>query len=161
MQGHGLMKLQFMREAIRLSREKMRANQGGPFGAIVVRDSRIVGRGWNRVIAANDPTAHAEMTAIRQACKKLRRFHLEDCALYTSCEPCPMCLGAVYWARLKEIFYANTRKDAAGIEFDDNMIYSEICLPLPRRKILMTRLLRKEALTVFEEWKRKADKVRY
>ena len=155
------MKLQFMREAIRLSREKMRANQGGPFGAIVVRDGKIIGRGWNRVTATNDPTAHAEMTAIRQACKKLRRFHLEDCALYTSCEPCPMCLGAVYWARLGEIFYANTRKDAAGIEFDDNMIYTEICRPLERRKIRMTRLLRKEALTVFEEWKRKADRVRY
>jgi tRNA(Arg) A34 adenosine deaminase TadA len=155
------MKLHFMREAIRLSRQKMRANQGGPFGAIVVRDSKIVGRGWNRVTATNDPTAHAEMAAIREACRKLKRFHLEDCALYTSCEPCPMCLGAVYWARLKEVFYANTRKDAAKIQFDDNMIYNEICLPLPRRKIRMTPLLRKEALKVFAEWKNKADKVRY
>jgi len=150
-----------MREAIRLSRQKMRANQGGPFGAIVVCDGKIVGRGWNRVNATNDPTAHAEMAAIREACRKLKRFHLEDCALYTSCEPCPMCLGAVYWARLKEVFYANTRKDAAKIQFDDNMIYDEICLPLPRRKIRMTPLLRKEALKVFAEWKNKADKVRY
>jgi tRNA(Arg) A34 adenosine deaminase TadA len=155
------MKLHFMREAIRLSRQKMRANQGGPFGAIVVCDGKIVGRGWNRVNATNDPTAHAEMAAIREACRKLKRFHLEDCALYTSCEPCPMCLGAVYWARLKEVFYANTRKDAAKIQFDDNMIYNEICLPLPRRKIRMTPLLRKEALKVFAEWKNKADKVRY
>jgi guanine deaminase len=160
-EGHGLMKLHFMREAIRLSRQKMRANQGGPFGAIVVCDGKIVGRGWNRVNATNDPTAHAEMAAIREACRKLKRFHLEDCALYTSCEPCPMCLGAVYWARLKEVFYANTRKDAAKIQFDDNMIYNEICLPLPRRKIRMTPLLRKEALKVFAEWKNKADKVRY
>jgi len=160
-EGHGLMKLHFMREAIRLSRQKMRANQGGPFGAIVVCDGKIVGRGWNRVTATNDPTAHAEMAAIREACRKLKRFHLEDCALYTSCEPCPMCLGAVYWARLKEVFYANTRKDAAKIQFDDNMIYDEICLPLPRRKIRMTPLLRKEALKVFAEWKNKADKVRY
>lgn len=150
-----------MREAIRLSRQKMRANQGGPFGAIIVRDGKIVARGWNRVLATNDPTAHAEITAIRDACKKLNRFHLADCELYTSCEPCPMCLGAVYWARLKEVFYANTRRDAARIEFDDNTIYDEICLPLPRRQIRMTPLLRKEALKVFAEWKRKADKVRY
>jgi guanine deaminase len=155
------MKNQFMREAIRLSRQKMRANQGGPFGAIIVRDGKIVGRGWNRVTSMNDPTAHAEVTAIRDACQRLKRFHLEDCELYTSCEPCPMCLGAVYWARLKTIYYANTRKDAAGIKFDDKMIYNEICLPIPRRKIPMKPLLRKEALKVFEEWKHKTDKVRY
>jgi guanine deaminase len=155
------MKLQFMRKAIRLSRQKMRANQGGPFGAIIVRDGKIVGRGWNRVTATNDPTAHAEMTAIRDACKKLKRFHLEDCELYTSCEPCPMCLGAIYWARLKNVYYANTRRDAAKIHFDDDFIYREIGLPIPRRKIRMKPLLRREALKVFEEWKLKADKVRY
>ena len=155
------MKVQFMREAIRLSRKKMRANQGGPFGAIVVRKGKIVGRGWNQVTSTNDPTAHAEVTAIRDACKKLKRFHLEDCELYTSCEPCPMCLGAVYWARLKTIYYANTRKDAAKIHFDDNFIYREIGLPLTRRKIPMKPLLRKEALEVFKEWTTKADKVRY
>jgi guanine deaminase len=155
------MKVQFMREAIRLSRKKMRANQGGPFGAIVVRKGKIVGRGWNQVTSTNDPTAHAEVTAIRDACKKLKRFHLEDCELYTSCEPCPMCLGAVYWARLKMIYYANTRKDAAKIHFDDNFIYREIGLPLARRKIPMKPLLRKEALEVFKEWTTKTDKVRY
>ena len=150
-----------MREAIRLSRQKMRANQGGPFGAIVVRNGKIIGRGWNQVTSTNDPTAHAEVTAIRDACKKLKRFHLEDCELYTSCEPCPMCLGAVYWARLKTIYYANTRKDAAKIQFDDNFIYREIGLPLTRRKIPMKPLLRKEALEVFKEWTIKTDKVRY
>ena len=150
-----------MREAIRLSRQKMRANQGGPFGAIIVRNGKIVGRGWNRVTATNDPTAHAEITAIRDACKKLKRFHLEDCELYTSCEPCPMCLGAVYWARLKTIYYANTRKDAARIKFDDNFIYQEISRAIARRKIPMKPLLRKEALTVFAEWKKKADKIPY
>ena len=155
------MKVQFMREAIRLSRQKMRANQGGPFGAIVVRNGKIVGRGWNQVTSTNDPTAHAEVTAIRDACKKLKRFHLEDCELYTSCEPCPMCLGAVYWARLKTIYYANTRKDAAKIQFDDNFIYREIGLPIPSRKIPMKPLLRKEALEVFKEWANKTDKIRY
>lgn len=151
----------FMREAIRLSRQKMRANQGGPFGAIVVRDGKIVGRGWNRVISTNDPTAHAEMDAIRQACIRLKRFRLEDCDLYTSCEPCPMCLGAIYWARLKTVFYANTRKDAAAIEFDDDLIYREISLPVPRRKIRMRPLLRREALKVFEEWNQKSDRISY
>jgi guanine deaminase len=155
------MHIHFMREAIRLSRQKMRANQGGPFGAIIVRDGKIAGRGWNRVTATNDPTAHAEVTAIRDACKKLKRFHLEDCELYTSCEPCPMCLGAVYWARLKTVFYANTRRDAARIQFDDSLIYNEIRLPIPRRKIRMKPLLRDEALEVFEEWKNKRDKVPY
>jgi tRNA(Arg) A34 adenosine deaminase TadA len=155
------MSIDFMREAIRLSRQKMRANQGGPFGAIIVRHGKIVGRGWNRVTATNDPTAHAEVTAIRDACKKLKRFHLEDCELYTSCEPCPMCLGAVYWARLKTVYYANTRQDAASIQFDDNFIYHEIGRPLRRRKIPMKPLLRREALEVFREWQNKTDKVRY
>ena len=155
------MKVRFMREAIHLSRQKMRANQGGPFGAIIVRNGKIVGRGWNRVTSMNDPTAHAEITAIRDACKRLKRFHLEDCELYTSCEPCPMCLGAVYWARLKVIYYANTRKDAAKIHFDDNFIYREIGLPIPSRKIPMKPLLRKEALEVFKEWANKTDKIRY
>src|SRR5580698_7159669 len=155
------MQVRFMREAIHLSRQKMRANQGGPFGAIIVRNGKIVGRGWNRVLATNDPTAHAEISAIRDACKKLNRFHLADCELYTSCEPCPMCLGAVYWARLKTVFYANTRRDAAGIQFDDSLIYDEVRLPLTRRKIPMKPLLRREALEVFVEWKNKADKVPY
>ncbi len=151
----------FMREAIRLSRQKMRTGQGGPFGAVVVRNGKIVGHGWNRVIAANDPTAHAEIMAIRNACKKLRRFHLQDCVLYTCCEPCPMCLAAVYWARLHKVFYANTRRDAAAIGFDDLLIYNELRRPIPRRKIPMKPLLRQEARKVFAEWNKKSDKVIY
>lgn len=151
----------FMLEAIRLSRRTMRANQGGPFGAVVVRDGKIVARGWNRVTASNDPTAHAEIIAIRDACKKLNRFHLADCELYTSCEPCPMCLGAIYWAQLMRIFYANTRKDAAAVQFDDLAIYHEICRPVSRRRIPMKPLLRSQALKVFAEWRKKADKVSY
>jgi tRNA(Arg) A34 adenosine deaminase TadA len=155
------MKSKFMREAIRLSREKMRRGDGGPFGAVVVRNGKIVGRGWNRVTSANDPTAHAEVTAIREACRKLRTFQLDDCELYTSCEPCPMCLSAIYWARFKKVFYANTRKDAAKIEFDDDLIYREVARPISRRLIPMRQLLRGEALEVFSEWKSKPDKIRY
>jgi tRNA(Arg) A34 adenosine deaminase TadA len=150
-----------MRAAIRLSCEKMRRNDGGPFGAVVVRKGKIIGRGWNRVTSTNDPTAHAEIMAIRDACKKLKTFRLDDCELYTSCEPCPMCLAAIYWARLKKVFYANTRKDAARIQFDDDLIYREVAEPVSRRKIPMNQLLRPEALKVFAEWKNKADKVLY
>jgi len=150
-----------MREAIRLSRVKMRENCGGPFGAVVVREGKIVARGWNRVTSSNDPTAHAEVTAIRRACKKLKSFQLADCELYTSCEPCPMCLAAIYWARLKQVYYANTRLDAAKIHFDDRLIYREVALPIARRKIPMRPLLRSEALEVFAEWQAKADKTAY
>lgn len=150
-----------MREAIRLSRHAIRANEGGPFGAVIARDGRIIARGWNRVTAANDPTAHAEVTAIRDACKKLKRFYLDDCELYTSCEPCPMCLGAIYWARVKRVFFANTRADAAAIQFDDLAIYSQICRPISRRTIPMKPLLRAEALKVFAEWHKKTDKILY
>jgi tRNA(Arg) A34 adenosine deaminase TadA len=151
----------FMREAIRLSLTKMRGNHGGPFGAIVVRDGKIVGRGWNQVTSTNDPTAHAEIVAIRAACKRLTTFHLADCELYTSCEPCPMCLAAIYWARLKAVYFGNTRKDAQRIEFDDDLIYSEVAAPLTKRKIPMKQLLRSEALAAFQEWAAKADRVRY
>ena len=150
-----------MREAIRLSLVKMRGNCGGPFGAVVVRAGKIVGRGWNRVTSTNDPTAHAEVTAIRDACKKLRTFQLDNCELYTSCEPCPMCLAAIYWARLPIVYYANTQADAAKIRFDDRLIYRELARPLARRKIPMRQMLRAEALEVFAEWKNKADKVAY
>lgn len=150
-----------MREAIRLSLSKMRGNHGGPFGAVVVRKGKIVGRGWNRVTSTNDPTAHAEVSAIRDACRKLKTFQLNDCELYTSCEPCPMCLSAIYWARVKRVFYANTRQDAAHIDFDDDLIYREIPLPNSRRKIPMKQLLHAEALKVFAEWKSKPDKIRY
>ena len=155
------MKVRFMREAIRISIAKMRGNHGGPFGAVVARRGQIVGRGWNRVTSTNDPTAHAEVTAIRDACRRLKTFQLDDCELYASCEPCPMCLSAIYWARLKRVYYANTRKDAAKIDFDDDFIYREVARPNARRKIEMKRLLRKEAFAAFAEWKNKADKVRY
>ena len=151
----------FMREAIRLSIQKMRRGQGGPFGAVVVRDGKIVGRGCNQVTSANDPTAHAEIVAIREACQRLKTFQLDDCDLYTSCEPCPMCLSAIYWARLGHVYYANTRKDAARIDFDDDFIYREVALPIRRRKLRMKQLLREEALAAFAEWQRKPDKVPY
>jgi len=151
----------FMREAIRLSRAKMRLNHGGPFGAIVVRRGKIVGRGWNCVSSANDPTAHAEIMAIREACRRLKTFRLDDCEIYASCEPCPMCLSAIYWARLQKIFYANTRLDAAAVGFDDALIYREVAQPPSRRKIQLRQLLRSDALKVFAEWKAKPDKVQY
>lgn len=150
-----------MREAIRISLAKMQGDHGGPFGAVVVRRGKIIGRGWNRVTLRNDPTAHAEIVAIRDACQRLKTFQLDDCELYTSCEPCPMCLSAIYWARLKRIYYGNTRKDAARIAFDDDFIYREVALPISSRKIPMKQLLRKEALAAFVEWKHKADKVPY
>lgn len=150
-----------MREAIRISIAKMRANCGGPFGAVVVRSGSIVGRGWNAVTSSNDPTAHAEVTAIRDACRRLKTFQLENCELYTSCEPCPMCLAAIYWARLQKVYYGNTRRDAARIHFDDDFIYREVARPVARRKILMKPLLRTEALVAFAEWKAKTDKTKY
>ncbi len=155
------MKAKFMREAIRLSLQKMRGNHGGPFGAVVVRRGKIVGRGWNQVTSTNDPTAHAEVIAIRKACRRLKTFQLDDCELYASCEPCPMCLAAGYWARLRKIYYAGTRRDAAAAGFDDDMIYRELTRPVSRRKMAMRQLLRREAVTVFAEWKNKADKVPY
>src|SRR6266478_4018338 len=150
-----------MREAIRISIQMMRRNKGGPFGAVVVRNGRIVGKGWNRVTSANDPTAHAEVVAIRDACQRLKTFQLDDCELYTSCEPCPMCLSAVYWARIRRVFYGNTRKDAARIAFDDDFIYREVALPIGRRTLRMKQLLRPEALKAFAEWEKKTDKVQY
>jgi len=155
------MNAKFMREAIRLSGRNLRDNGGGPFGAVVVRRGKIVGRGWNRVASTNDPTAHAEVMAIREACRRLGTFRLDDCELYASCEPCPMCLAAIYWARLKTIYYANTSRDAAGIQFDDDFIYREVARPVSRRKIRMRQLLRREALKVFAGWREKPDRVAY
>jgi tRNA(Arg) A34 adenosine deaminase TadA len=155
------MKTKFMREAIRLSLQKMRRNDGGPFGTVVVRRGKIVGRGWNRVTSTNDPTAHAEIIAIREACRKLKTFRLDDCELYASCEPCPICLAAGYWAHLRKIYFANTRRDAAKIGFDDEVFYREVARPISRRKIFMKQLLRNEALEVFAEWKTKPDKIWY
>jgi tRNA(Arg) A34 adenosine deaminase TadA len=139
----------------------MRGNHGGPFGAVVVRKGRIVGRGWNQVTSTNDPTAHAEMVAIRAACQRLKTFLLDDCELYTSCEPCPMCLSAIYWARLKKVYYGNTRKDARRIDFDDDLIYAEVAAPISQRKIPMKQLLRPEALAAFKEWAAKLDRIHY
>ena len=150
-----------MREAIRLSREKMQGGAGGPFGAIIVRGNEIIARGWNQVTSSNDPTAHAEVTAIREACVGLKRFHLSDCELYTSCEPCPMCLAAIYWSHIKHVYFANTRQDAAEIGFDDNFIYQQLPLPIEKRTLPMQQALREEAISVFAEWKTKPDKVEY
>ena len=150
-----------MRLAIQISLAKMRVNCGGPFGAVVVRKGKIVSRGWNQVTSTNDPTAHAEITAIRAACKKLKTFQLDGCELYTSCEPCSMCLSAIYWARLQKVYFANTRQDAAKINFDDDLIYHEVAKPISKRLIPMRQLLRPEALDVFAEWKMKADKISY
>jgi tRNA(Arg) A34 adenosine deaminase TadA len=155
------MKEKFMREAIRLSIQMMRRGKGGPFGAVIVRNGKVVGRGSNQVTSANDPTAHAEIVAIRAACQRLKTFQLEDCELYTSCEPCPMCLSAIYWARLRSVFYGNTRKEAAKIDFDDDFIYREVALPIGKRTLKMKQLLHEEALAAFAEWQRKTDKVLY
>lgn len=150
-----------MREAIRLSFETMRSNTGGPFGAVVVKDGKIIARGFNRVLETNDPTAHAEVVAIREACKVLNDYQLTGCSIYTSCEPCPMCLAAIYWARPDRVFFGNTKKDAAEIEFDDQFIYDEIERAFPERKIPMKQLLREEALKAFEEWYSKVDRRKY
>jgi guanine deaminase len=151
----------FMREAIRLAFAGMRNGAGGPFGAVVVKDGEIIGSGSNQVAATNDPTAHAEIVAIREACHHLGYFQLEGCTVYTSCEPCPMCLGAIYWARPKKIFYACTRADAAAIEFDDDFIYKEFEMPVEGRNIPAIPLLREEALKAFEEWLDMDGKVVY
>ena len=151
----------FMREAVQLAETGMRSGRGGPFGCVVVRRGEVVGRGSNRVTSTNDPTAHAEVVAIRDACTALGTFQLTDCELYTSCEPCPMCLAAIYWARIPQIFYGNTRADAAAIGFDDDFIYQQIPLPPEQRTVKMELFLRDEAQTAFKEWAAKTDKVRY
>ena len=151
----------FMRKAIELSRFGMNSNAGGPFGAIVVKDGKIIGEGYNRVTSTNDPTAHAEIVAIREATKNLNSFQLEDCTIYTSCEPCPMCLGAIYWARPARVVFACDKKDAAAIDFDDAFIYKEISLPLTDRSIKTEQLLQDEGVKVFQEWANKQDKTEY
>ncbi|MGC1272419.1 MAG: nucleoside deaminase [Planctomycetaceae bacterium] len=151
----------FLREAIHLSIEKLDENEGGPFGAVVVRDGEIVGRGWNRVTAANDPTAHAEIVAIRDACVRLKTFSLAGCELYSSCEPCPMCLAAVYWSRLDALNFAAARDDAAAAGFDDALLYRELVRPVRERSIPTTQALRDEACVAFRVWKAKADRIEY
>jgi len=153
--------LQFMLEAIALSRRGVSENQGGPFGCVVVKGDEIVGRGWNKVTSTNDPTAHAEVVAIREACKHLGTFQLQDCEIYTSCEPCPMCMGAIYWARPAKVYYGNSREDAAAIGFDDSLIYKEVNAAIHERQIKMLCLGSAEAIKVFEEWQKKPDKTPY
>jgi tRNA(Arg) A34 adenosine deaminase TadA len=153
--------LRLLRRAVELSRERMLANSGGPFGALVALEGEVVGEGWNRVTSANDPTAHAEVTAIREACAKLGRFELSGLTIYSSCEPCPMCLAAIYWARLDRLVYANTRADAAAIGFDDAEFYSQIARPLHEQSLPVERIELPEARAVFELWRAKADKVPY
>lgn len=151
-----------MRRAIELARNGMESNAGGPFGAVVVKDGKIVGSGQNQVTSTNDPTAHAEIVAIRDACKNLGSFQLEGCTIFSSCEPCPMCLGAIYWARPERIFIACDRDDAAAAGFDDAFIYDELCVAdQAARKVPISVLLRDEGIKVFEEWNAKADKVKY
>lgn len=152
---------ELMRRAIQLSREHMQSGQGGPFGAVIALDGKIVGEGWNKVTSHLDPTAHAEVTAIRAAAQHLGRFSLKGCVLYTSCEPCPMCLAAAYWARVDAIYFGNTQADAAAIDFDDAFLYHEVALPLDKRSIPTRPLLREEAITVFDEWRVKPDKIPY
>ena len=149
-----------MRRAIKLSADSV-SNGGGPFGAVIVRDGEIIAEGSNGVTILNDPTAHAEVSAIRQACKKLNSFDLTGCEIYTSCEPCPMCLGAIYWAHIDKIYYANDRKDAANIGFDDELIYQEMEVQPQYRKKPSEILLNNEAIKVFQQWTEKTDKTRY
>jgi guanine deaminase len=151
----------FMREAIELSLSNIKKGTGGPFAAVVVKDGAIVARGTNRVTTTNDPTAHAEIIAIRDACRTLKTFQLTGCDLYTSCEPCPMCLGAIYWARPDRVFFANTRDDAARIGFDDLFIYDEIQKPLSGRKIPMIKMEDPEAIAAFVEWTLAVNKTEY
>jgi guanine deaminase len=151
----------FMHEAIRLAETGMRSAQGGPFGCVIVRQGEILARASNSVVSACDPTAHAEVTAIRLACAALRTFVLADCELFTSCEPCPMCLSAIYWARIPAVYFANTRDDAARIGFDDERIYRELALAPAARSVKMHPLLREAALPAFREWALKSDKVQY
>jgi len=150
-----------MREAIELGRQGMLSNAGGPFGCVVVKDNAIIGRGCNRVTSDNDPTAHAEVTAIRDACKNLQDFQLEGCEIYTSCEPCPMCMGAIYWARPARVYFAASRNDAAAAGFDDSMIYEELTVPVPDRKIVMKCIIPEKAALLFEEWIKKENKTAY
>ncbi len=150
-----------MRQAIKLASASVRSNRGGPFGCVIVRRGKVIARGCNSVVPKSDPTAHAEVTAIRAACRALGTFRLSDCELYTSCEPCPMCLAAIYWARIPTVYYASTRTDAAAIGFDDDLIYRQIPLPPSRRSIAMRPLLRATARKPFRDWILKSDKTPY
>ena len=154
------MNKEFMKMAIELSIESVNKN-GGPFGCVIVKNNKIIAKGSNKVTSTNDPTAHGEIVAIREACKKLDNFNLNGSELYSTCEPCPMCLSAIYWARISKIYYANTRKDARKIDFDDSLIYSELQKNIYERKIPMIQTMRSEALKAFELWDKKTDKIKY
>jgi len=154
------MKNEFMKRAIELSIKSVNTG-GGPFGCVIVKDGKIVAEGSNKVTSTNDPTAHGEIVAIRDACKKLNDFNLQGSELYSTCEPCPMCLSAIYWARINKIYYANTREDARKIDFDDSLIYSEFKKNINERKIPMIQTMRNEALEAFQLWEKKTDKVKY
>ncbi len=154
-------KIKFMQEAINLAKENLKLQNGGPFGAIVVKNGKIIGRGVNTVTTQNDPTAHAEVNAIREACSNLNSFQLEDCEIYSSCEPCPMCLGAIYWARPKKLYFAASRNDAAKAGFDDSKIYKEIELPVTARELPSEQLMHKEAAHVFNTWNNLKNKEEY
>jgi guanine deaminase len=151
----------YMARAIELARQGMESNDGGPFGCVIVKDGEVIGEGNNRVTSSNDPTAHAEIIAIRQACSRLGNFQLDGCTIYTSCEPCPMCLGAIYWARPERVYFACTREDAAKIGFDDDFIYNELDRPVNERQMPLVGLMREQALEVFRSWATKPDKVEY
>tara|TARA_B100000029_G_scaffold454993_1_gene481885 strand:- start:115 stop:579 length:465 start_codon:yes stop_codon:yes gene_type:complete len=154
------MKNEFMKRAIELSIESVNKG-GGPFGCVIVKNEKIVSEGSNKVTSTMDPTAHGEIVAIREACKKINNFNLNGCELYSTCEPCPMCLSAIYWSRIDKIYYANTRKDAQKIDFDDSLIYSELQKKMNERKIPMVQMMRNEALKAFELWDKKTDKIKY
>ncbi len=150
-----------MRRALALALENVQSGRGGPFAALVVKDGKVIAEGANRVTSTNDPTAHAEIVAIREACRALGSFQLDGCAIYATCEPCPMCLGAIYWARPARVYFAGTAGDAANAGFNDTFIYEELKRPSWQRKIPMTQLLREESLAVFEAWKKKPDRIEY
>lgn len=151
----------FMQRAIDLAEKGINSNSGGPFGTVVVKDNKIIAEGYNKVTSTNDPTAHAEIVAIKEACKKLDSFQLDGCTIYTSCEPCPMCLGAIYWARPKKVYYACNRDDAAMIDFDDQFIYDELKKQISDRQINFENIMRLDALKVFKNWNDKTDKTEY
>ena len=154
------MKIEFLQQAIDLAAENPRKG-GGPYGAVIVQNDQIIASSANLVTKKNDPTAHAEILAIRHACQKINYFHLTGCVLYSSCEPCPMCLSAIYWARIDNVYYANTRNDAQKIDFDDSLIYEQLTKNIKERKIPMHQMMREEALKAFELWDKKIDKVKY
>ncbi|MFB6457352.1 nucleoside deaminase [Chitinophaga sp. Hz27] len=157
----GEREVKFIQHAVRLSARGMKSGDGGPFGAIVVRGDEVVGEGWNQVLCNNDPTAHAEVMAIRNACAHLNTFQLNGCEIFTSCEPCPMCLGAIYWARPDRVYYANTKEDAAAIAFDDSFIYDEIEKPHEQKRIPLIHIPSPDAISVFEDWNSKENRTLY